>query len=366
VNAFALREKINSSGNFNVTQSNTPATTNYGYVIKWQGVQSAKAVAQLLKEGIILRYAEQPFEVSGEKFDRGSVIIIKTSNEKFGTSLWDKVLAACNDQKIKAFAVNTGLVDKGYDFGSEKVHVLKAPKVALLTGEGVSSYGAGEVWFFFERELNYPVTLINLNDATRADWKNIDVVIMPAGNYRFLNDKTSAETFKDWINQGGRVIALENAVLQLSKMDWAIIKSKKADDSTDKDKKDDYDALKKFEDREREDIPSSTPGSIFKVELDNSHPLAFGYPKYYYTLKQDDSIYEFMKEGWNVGVIKKDNQVSGFVGSRLKNKLKDGLLFGVQHLGRGEIVYFTENVMFRNFWENGKLMLCNAVFLVGQ
>ena len=72
---------------------------------------------------------------------------------------------------------------------------------------------------------------------------------------------------------------------------------------------------------------NSIPGSIYKVELDNSHPLAFGYPDYYYTLKQDDNIYEFLKEGgWNVGVMKKDAQVAGFVGTKLKEKLKDGLL----------------------------------------
>jgi hypothetical protein len=38
----------------------------------------------------------------------------------------------------------------------------------------------------------------------------------------------------------------------------------------------------------------------------------------------------------------------------------------VQDLGDGTVTYLTDNVMFRNFWENGKLMLCNAVFMVGQ
>ena len=63
-----------------------------------------------------------------------------------------------------------------------------------------------------------------------------------------------------------------------------------------------------------------TPGSIFRVELDNTHPLGFGFPDYYYTLKHDDAIYDFIKEGgWNVGVLKKDKQVAGFVGSKLIN-----------------------------------------------
>jgi hypothetical protein len=65
-------------------------------------------------------------------------------------------------------------------------------------------------------------------------------------------------------------------------------------------------------------------------------------------------------------VLKKDSQVSGFVGSELKAKLNDALVFGVQDMGSGKIVYLADNLMFRNFWENGKLMFCNAVFMVGQ
>jgi len=50
----------------------------------------------------------------------------------------------------------------------------------------------------------------------------------------------------------------------------------------------------------------------------------------------------------------------------VKNKLNDELVFGVQDMGAGEIVYLADNLMFRSFWENGKLMFCNAVFMVGQ
>ncbi|HYE54706.1 MAG TPA: hypothetical protein VD996_07680, partial [Chitinophagaceae bacterium] len=70
--------------------------------------------------------------------------------------------------------------------------------------------------------------------------------------------------------------------------------------------------------------------------------------------------------GWNVGVLKKDAHVSGFAGVKTKEKLRDGLLFGVSDMGRGNVVYLADAVLFRSFWENGKLMLCNAVFLVGQ
>jgi murein tripeptide amidase MpaA len=362
--AYASKTKLQTAPGAKPAAIVNNVTDAYGYVIRWQGLQSAKTLGQFLQKGVKVRFSETPFEVNGQKFERGSLIIIKKGNEKWGSSLAAVVNEICNAGNVKANTITTGFVDKGFDFGSDKVHPMKAPRAALFTGEGISSNGAGELWHFFEQNLDYPLTLVNANDFGRTNWNDFDVIIMPSGNYRFLNDKAAADQLKDWVTRGGRLIAIEGGMAQLAKLDWGI-KSKKADDSADK--KDPYAALQLYEERERDFLSTNIPGSIFKVELDNTHPLAFGYPNHYYTLKQDDAIYEFIKEGgWNVGVIKKENQVSGFVGSKLKNKLKDGLLFGVQEMGQGGVIYLADNVLFRSFWENGKLMLCNAVFLVGQ
>ncbi|MEO7925048.1 MAG: M14 family metallopeptidase [Chitinophagaceae bacterium] len=361
--AWASRDKIaqlprNGS-------SFTNAGTEYGYVIPWNGVQTIKMIAQLLKKGILLRYAESPFEINGNKFDRGAVILLKTSNKQFGNNLWTIVREAADANKIQLYPVSSGFVDKGFDFGSDKVHPLKAPRVVMATGDAIGSTAAGAIWHFFENEIDYPLTQVIVTDLDRLNWNEVDVLIMPDGNYRFLSNKDDFEAFKSWINRGGRVIALEGAVAQLAKAEIGI-KLKKPEEADKKDDKTNYGALKNYEDRERAAVSGGTPGAIWKVELDNSHPLAFGYPDYYYTLKMDDNVYEFLKEGWNVGVIKKENQVAGFVGAALQPKLKDGLLFGVQNMGSGSVTYLADNVIFRSFWENGKLMLCNAVFLVGQ
>jgi len=366
INAFATKVAIPLTGEVTSTfQPNAVvnAANAYGYVIPWIGLQSVKLVSQLLQKGIKLRYNEQPFETGGKQFDRGAIIILKTSNQYYG-NLWNEVRTLANEHEVSLTPVNSGFVDKGSDFGSSKIHFMKARRIALLTGEGINSNAAGEVWHYFDQEIKYPVTLINVADFGRIKWSDYDLVIMPDGNYRFLNEKASAEQFRNWVSAGGNVIALESAVAQLAKQDWAI-KSKKGDDSSES--KAAYEALRRYENRERDYITGVTPGSIFKVELDNTHPLAFGFPNYYYTLKYDDDIYEFIKEGgWNVGVLKKNKQIAGFVGSKLINKLQDGLLFGTQDIGSGGITYLADNVLFRSFWENGKLMFSNAVFLVGQ
>jgi hypothetical protein len=75
-------------------------------------------------------------------------------------------------------------------------------------------------------------------------------------------------------------------------------------------------------------------------------------------------VYDFVKNGWNVGVLKKQAQVAGFVGYKAKEKYKDGVLFGQLPLGRGSVVFLADDLLFRNFWQNGKLMFANALFMV--
>ncbi|MBS1914686.1 MAG: zinc carboxypeptidase [Bacteroidetes bacterium] len=368
VKVYGAPNYINGSNEKPQLKPNDIPDNAYGYAINWTSFNSAKCLAVLLKKKIKVRYADQPFESGGRKFEKGTMLILKTSNKEKENNLAQIVSEAAKSTNVSVSTITSGFVDKGYDFGSEDVHLIHKPEVALLTGTGVSSSDAGEVWHFFEQQLDYPLTLINADDIGRMNWKNFNVLIMPDGNYKFLADKNVVASLKEWIRQGGKLIAVQNAVQQLAAGGWGI---KSKDDDNDKkdneDKKDDYSDLHKYETREREQLASSTPGSIYKVELDNTHPLAFGFPNYYYTLKQDDNIYSFLKQGgWNVGVIKKDNYVSGFTGSKAKEKLKDALVFGVQDMGRGQIIYLADNPLFRSFWENGKLLFCNAVFLVGE
>jgi hypothetical protein len=256
--------------------------------------------------------------------------------------------------------ISSGFMDTGYDFGSEKVHKIKMPTVALVTGSDVSSTAAGEVWHLFEQQLDYPIVLINSSSLANIDLKTIDVLIFPDGNYKMLTDKESA--IKNWVKQGGKIIATESTVSQMVMGDWGI-KQKKEDDEN---KSASYDDIKKYENRERQSVGANIPGAIYKLIIDDTHPLCFGYPDYYFSLKMNSNVFEFMKEGWNVGVIKQENQISGFVGNAIKNKIKDGTVIAVQDFGSGRIVYFADNPLFRSFWENGKLMFANAVFFVGQ
>jgi len=362
----------------------------YAYAVRWAGLNSAEFLCQALQEGVKVRYAERPFQSGGVSFDRGTLLITPAGNGEMGPRLWELVADCAKAHGVGLSPILTGFVDKGPDFGSDLVRMVHAPRVAMLTGDEVSSQDAGEVWHLFEQELHYPITLLNATEARQISWRNFDVLILPNGNYRVLEDKGVADELKSWVREGGRLIAMQDAVAELAKGKWGIEEKgaesgpDKAESGTDRagggpdkdkddrqkadeDRVDDYSLLHRYDERQREGLINSVPGAIYRVELDNTHPLAFGYPDHYYTLKQDDRVYDFIRDdGWNVGVIRKDNYVSGFVGNKARERLKDGLIFGVQDLGRGRVVYLADDPLFRSFWENGKLLFCNAVFLVGQ
>lgn len=360
-----------TAGNAEVTAGRTAAgaETPYGYAIRWTGMRSVRFLAEVLQKGVKVRYAERAFQSGGVTFGSGTLLITATGNGQ-PNNLWAIVMEASRKTGLVPEPVASGFVEKGADFGSDLVHLVHKPRIALFTGEEVNSLDAGEVWHLFEQELGYPVTLINADEINRVQFQHFDVVILPNGYYRTLEEKGNADLLKNWVREGGRLIAIENAVVQLSKMEWGIrLKGDGPDKKEgDKDKGDNsYADLHRYSNRQRDEAANSVPGSIYKVELDDSHPLAFGYPDHYYTIKQDDNVYEFLKDGgWNVGIIRKDNYISGFTGNKAKEKLKDGLVFGVQEMGRGKIVYLADDPLFRSFWENGKLLFCNAVFLVGQ
>jgi hypothetical protein len=327
----------------------------YAYVANWQSLNDVKFLTELLKKGIKVRYAEKPFDAAGKTFSAGSLIIARAGNndDNFDT----EVHKAADLAGRELTPLNSGFVEKGVDIGSAYIHYIKPPKIMLISGDDASSESLGELWQFFEQQIGYAVTLINYKQIGRAKLGDFDVIIFPDGDY----DGFPSERLQGWVRDGGKLLVLQNAVAQLAGKKGFDIKARDIDTTKSKP------SIKAYADRTRNAIKTNVPGAIYKMQLDNTHPLGFGFPEYYFTLKLSNDIYELLGDnGWNVGTIKKDGYVAGFVGADSKERLKDGLLMGVQDLGRGSVVYLVDDPLFRSFWENGKLLFSNAVFMVGQ
>jgi hypothetical protein len=235
IKGYAVKEKLTVNPE---SASSTVVSVNssYGALVPYTSFSSAKVLAYLLKNGVKVRFVEKPFTYKNKNYDRGTLVVLKTSNQQN----WLTVLNnACTQFNVQADAVETGFMDKGSDFGSPDIkNIAATPKVAMLTGEQSSSLAAGEVWHYFDKILEYPITLLNAVDIARYNLKNYDVVVIPDGNYRSLGEKATADKLKDFVRGGGKIIALENAMALMSRSDWGIkLKEAKPDKAEDSVKK---------------------------------------------------------------------------------------------------------------------------------
>jgi hypothetical protein len=337
----------------------------YAYLARYNSLTDLQFLSALLTHNVKVRFTEKAFEADGQQYTPGTLIITRTGNERLGARLDALVKAQADSFGVEVIPTQTGFVSSGVDFGSSSVRSVRKPKVGLLSGEGISPYGFGEAWHFFEQQIHYPVTVIEANNFTRLPWQQLDVLVLPDGNYQTLFDEKGLNQLKDWIRGGGKVIALEGAAAHLAgKRDFALLK-KKVDDTINF-KKDPYKALKIYGEAERSGLSELVQGGIYRVTVDTTHPLAFGFGPTYFSLIQEVGNYQFMQNGWNVGVLKKDIYATGFAGAKAQKRLQDSLVFGAQEMGRGQVVYLTNNPLFRAFWHSGKLLFGNALFMVGQ
>lgn len=367
---YATKEKLTPSTTSPKATPVAPITINkpYAYILPWKSAEDAKFLAAILKNKIRARAAEKPFEIDGKSYAQGTLIVTRAGNESLGDA-FDKIIQQeASKLGVPLVATASGAASKGSDFGSDYVFNIKAtPRIGLIAGDGTSMTSVGEVWYFFDQELKYPITLLDPNSRFSGGipFSKLDVLIIPTAFGSNLLRENQFPALRDWLRGGGKLILMETATNFLADKDGFGLKRKK-EDTKKTDKKTAADSLKVYANRERESVSDESPGSIYKIKLDNTHPLAFGFPDYYFALINNVYNYDFLKDGWNVGYLKKekDSYVAGFTGSNVKEKLQNTLLYGVEEVGRGKIVYMANNPLFRGFWYNGKLLFSNAVFML--
>ncbi|HTE34773.1 MAG TPA: hypothetical protein VK666_30555, partial [Chryseolinea sp.] len=370
--AFALNERINPGTTFKLPTVANDTVTNspYAYIFTYESIRDVEFLSTLLKRKIRVRGAAKPFSIGNQNFDAGSLIITRRNNE--GVPDFDnEIRALANGLGRRIYTSTTGFVDKGHDFGSMEVRYLKAPHVAVLIGEQTYSLSAGEVWHFFEQQIHYPITQIGTDYFKTVDLKKFDVLVIPEGNYK-LFDESTLEQVSSWVTGGGKLIVIGSALTAFAeKKGFGLKNFLKDSEKTDSEKFEkelkEKNVLAPFKDEQRNQISDAISGAIYKVTLDGSHPLAFGLRDSYYSLKNNELRFGFLENGGNVGVIKgKARPVQGFAGARINQKLENSLTLGVEQKGKGNVVYLVDNPLFRSFWENGKMLFANAVFMVGQ
>ena len=338
--------------------------SNYAYILDWDDYNAAAALNLLQKNEIITYSAFKPFSVkvngtkSIKKFNYGSVLIPVSKQNISSEKLFSIVKEMQEKYDVPVYNSESGYSINGIDLGSNNFRINKPVKVAMLIGEGVNSYEAGEVWHLLDTRIGMPLTKIRLDQFSRISLDKYTTLVMVSGSYDQLDNK-QIDKIKNWIKDGNTLITIAKG------SSWAI-DSDLINETLVKSKNDTTYSRKRYVDASEHIGRERIGGVILNADLDLTHPLAFGYhDKSIPVYKNNNVFINKTKDDYSsVAIYSEDFHIDGYI-SELNRKeyIPGAASLIVSNVGSGRVIVFADNPNFRGTWYGTNKLFLNAIFL---
>ncbi|WP_405398472.1 M14 metallopeptidase family protein [Maribacter sp. Asnod2-G09] len=361
VKALNLGDKITETDN--LISISPVQKSNYAYVMDWDDYNAPAALIYLQKKGIVASSAAKLFSIKTKKetknFNYGAVLVPVSLQKGDADAVYESIKEAQVKFDVPIYAVDSGLSLEGVDLGSGNISPIKKTKAVMLIGDGVSSYEAGEVWHLLDTRVHMPITKIPMRNFNKISLDKYNTMVMVSGKYNITEKQLSK--IKDWTSKGNTLITVGTA----SK--WAIEK-KLVKETLIKTEKDSTElAVRKPYGDARENIgKESLGGVILNVDLDITHPLAYGYRDNNIPVYKNNSVWLSPSKNSYATVAKysKRPHIDGFITEKnMQENILNAASLIVSKLGSGRVVLFADNPNFRGSWHGTNRLFLNALFL---
>ncbi|WP_420400389.1 M14 family metallopeptidase [Flagellimonas sp.] len=340
--------------NFQAPKGGVNQKSNYAYLFEWHEYYTPKALNQITSKGLRAKVAKSPFTLEGKTYDYGTIMVPVQNQKLDADQLYNFLNKVAQESQIQLTAVSTGLTS-GIDLGSNDFDPIKKQKVAILVGDGVRSYDAGEVWHLFDTRYDMKITKLDTRDFDDVDLDRYTDLILPSGWSSNLLNKEGADKIKAWVKDGGTVIGYRTAVDWFKKNEFIKVDAKK-----------DTLVAKNIPFDQKNDFTGAqvTGGAIFEAKIDRSHPINYGYKNDRLALFRNTNIYLKPEKNSYDNPIQYTNDplLSGYISEENAELIKNSVPFKVKRLGKGRVILFTDNTNFRAFWYGTNKLLMNAIF----
>lgn len=333
--------------------------SDYGYVFENKEFYAPKVIYELQKKGVYINVSGRPFTFrSGnvkKEMGYGTVQVMAQNQPLSSEEIYTILTRLAKETGVDIYAATTGLMDD-VDLASPAYMPIKQPKVAILTGRTMGVPDSGEIWYLLDKRFQMCPVLIENNLLTAKKLQAYNVIVMANGVP--VLSKASTAALKEWIGNGGTLIATGKAYEWVNDAGIMALKTKstaiKADSA----------AYLSYEDKKTAGAGNSIAGVIVNCQLDKSHPLAWGL---------DQNEIAVMKKG-NI-IFKKDADpyvsplhytskplLSGFLSAKNQKLLKDTPAVFAKPYKTGSVVIFADDMNFRSYWFGTSKLFMNAVF----
>jgi hypothetical protein len=342
-------------------------SNSFSVIIERHQHYAAAIVLDLMQKGIKIMAAHSPIHLhktAGQrKFERGS-FIIPLQIQSVESSQLEKLLnASLEKYSGRAHVVETGYDTEGMSLGHPDIKLIKEPKATMLIGQGVSYLNAGEIWHFMDQHLGTSISMVDKKDFGRLNLSEYNTLLLASGSYGDLSD-AHKKKIQDWVQEGHTIIAFSNTVSWLQSAGMVNLTTRKS-----KEKPDDLSGMASYEDYPQKRGSGVLGGAIFNADIDLTHPLAFGYPSNSIKVfKSGTKLYDVTKNKYAtpVKINKEKPLASGYAPPGFTDEVKEAASVSIHGQGRGKIVCFHDNVVFRAQWLSGYKMFENAMLFAPQ
>ncbi|GMV06628.1 MAG: deacylase/carboxypeptidase superfamily protein [Gemmatimonadota bacterium] len=346
------------------------APARVGYLLPW-GVNAAAAVAEALREGMVVRSAGGDFVLNGRGYGVGTAIVRASDN---GPDLAARLGAIAARHGAEVVPVDDSYVREGTSLGSGRTRALREPRVLLVWDEPASSLSAGWARYVLERRYGQRTTLVRAGSLGRTVLSDYDVVVFPDGNWAGAVGGALVARLQQWMRDGGTLVTLAGATHWAARESVGLLATKAERrggraEGTDAPKPGTPEQPIEYLDAIEPDdeAPEYVPGAILRGVLDTEHWLAAGTDGELGVFAESDLVLSpiTLDRGRNVGRYGDvdDLVLSGVVWDDARPQLANKPFLVHQPLGRGQIVAFTEDPNYRAYTEATMLLFMNAVLL---
>ncbi|MGY5851346.1 M14 family metallopeptidase [Salegentibacter sp. F14] len=331
--------------------------SEYAYLMEWHDYYAPKALNMILEEELRAKVGMKPFSSADKQYDYGTILIPVQNQEMDASELHAFLQKVSTQSNVEISAINTGLT-QGINLGSNQFRALEPAKVALIVGDGITPYDAGEIWHLFDQRYDMKITKLDTRSFSRADLSRYTDIIVPNSWGKGLG-KNEADKLKTWVEKGGTLIGYRNMARWLKRHDFMDLEIKK-------------DTLVaeniSFEDRRDFTGAQGIGGAIFEANTDRSHPVNFGYKDDKIALFRNTTIFvEADKQSYKNPIKYSENPLlSGYISKPNLDSLAGTVPFKHAKMKRGNVILFTDNTNFRAFWFGTNKLLMNAIFFGDQ
>ncbi len=336
--------------------------SDYAYLIPYDDYYAPGLLYDLQDHGLVVKVANKAFSVNidGKEIDfrRGALMVpVQDQFDMDKESIYERVKEASHEFGIQAYPAAGGMTSKGNGLGSRSFETLKKPNAMMLVEGTVSSYEAGEVWHLFENRMKMPLVKVPERRLYLTDIYRYNVIIMVSGNYRLL-DKIQKERLAQWVADG-------NTLITTAKGSSWVINQKIAEETLISSNTDSLSNIGRSNyDNARGSIEKhNIGGAIFGVDLDITHPIAYGYHSRKVPVYKNNRVWLApSKNSYStVGKYLEEPHIDGYISKENLEIMKGAASILVSKRGKGRIILFADNPNFRGAWYGTNKLFMNAV-----